>query len=172
MSEAVLHSGRVRVTRSHVADNDLALSFLAEVADENKGRTRVGAAIRAINFLRKMTALPLLSDDPRTTMLKEGVLRALHHAPSGALPFPGVLLLAIVEAWEFSPHWWERMTALLLMITFSSLLRGGGILTVPVNTVTWVRGLEESMTPPSPRSDYTGALLLVPARRTSQTKPS
>ena len=105
-------------------------------------------------------------------MLREGVLRSAPHAPSGALPFPGVLLIAIMDAWEFSPRWWERMTAIILLISFISLLRGAGILTVPANTVTWILGLTESMTPPRPRTDYTGVLLLVPARKSRQSQPS
>ena len=123
------------VVLSQVEDNDLDLDFLAYVADEDKGRTRVQAATRAINFIRGMMKIPRLSDDPRIALLRQGVLRAQPHAPRGALPFPPVLLFVIADTWGSSSTWWKRMVALLLVVCFLSLLRGAGVLTVPNRTV-------------------------------------
>ena len=160
------------VFRPQVEDNDVALDFLAYVADEGLGRTRVGAALRAVNFIRRMMKIAPLTDDPRTALLREGVLRSRPHAPKGALPFPAVLLFAIADVWGSSTRWWKRMVALLPILAFRSLLRGAGILTVPNRTVVWVYGLEESSLPPSRGTPHSGALLLVPARKSSQAAPS
>ena len=160
------------VVLPQVRDNDLALDFLAYVADEDKGRSRVQVATRAINFIRRMMKIPPLSDDPRVAMLKAGVLRTHPHAPKGALPFPPVLLFAIADAWGNSTSWWKRMVALLLTVCFLSLLRGAGVLTVPNRTVVWVYDLTESDEPPPPGAQHSGALLLVPARKSAQTAPS
>lgn len=157
---------------SQVGDNELALDFLAHVADENKGRSRVQAAVRAINFIRGIMKIPTLSDDPRVAMLREGVLRTHPHAPKGALPFPPVLLFAIADVWGNSTTWWKRMVALLLVICFLSLLRGAGVLTVPNGTVVWVYNLTESDKLPPPGTQHSGALLLVPARKSAQIAPS
>lgn len=64
-----LSQGHARVTSAMVTDNDIALKFLAATADENKGRTRVAAALRATNFVRKLIGAAPLSDDPRIPML-------------------------------------------------------------------------------------------------------
>ena len=85
--------------------NDLALKFLAFVADEDKGRTRVGAALRAVNFIRKLIGVQDLSNDPRVALLREGVLRLQPHAPSGAVSFPVKLLVAIAQRWGSSSTW-------------------------------------------------------------------
>ena len=163
---------RPPVLLPQVEDNDLALDFLAHVADENRGRTRVQAALRAVNFIRRMMAIAPLSDDPRTALLREGVLRSQPHAPKGALPFPPLLLFAIAVSWGSSSTWWKRMVALILLVAFLALLRGSGVLTVPNGTVVWVYGLEESDQPPPPGAPHSGALLLVPSRKSTQTAPS
>ena len=165
-------SSPVHVVLPQVEDNNLALDFLAHVADENKGRSRVQSAMRAINFIRRMMDIPSLAGDPRAALLKQGVLRSQPHAPRGALPFPPVLLFAIADAWGSSPTWWKRMVATMLAVCFLSLLRGAGILTVPNRTVVWVYDFSESDQPPPPGAPHSGALLLVPARKSSQTAPS
>ena len=90
------------LTPKMAASNSMALEFLAEVADENKGRTRVAAAIRAIDFLRSLLGIPPLKADPRTTMLKRGVLRMHPHTVRGAIPFPAIAMSAIVIKWGSS----------------------------------------------------------------------
>ena len=57
----------------------LYAEFLALVANERKGRTRVAAAIRAMNFIRRLLGIRPISEDPRTTLLQEGVLRTFPH---------------------------------------------------------------------------------------------
>ena len=64
-----------------VADNDLALQFQACVTDEDKDRTRVGAALRAVNFIRRLIGVPALSDDPRVALFREGVICLQPHVP-------------------------------------------------------------------------------------------
>lgn len=155
-----------------VNDNDLALRFLAATADENKGRTRVSAALRAVNFIRRLIGVTPLSDDPRIPMLREGVLRLQPHAPTGAVPFPVKLLVAVAHRWGASSKWWKRMVAAIMATAFLSLLRGAGVLSIPNGTVTWVHGLHESRAPPPPGASLSGALLLVPSRKSSQSAPS
>ena len=75
--------------------NDVAFGFLAQVADEEGGRSRVSASIRAINFLRGLMGIPSLGDDPRTRMLSRGVNRVNPHVPNGAAPFPSFIVAAI-----------------------------------------------------------------------------
>ena len=172
LADEALRRGHARVNADMVADNDLALKFLAATADENKGRTRVGAALRATNFVRKLIGVSPLSDDPRVPMLREGVLRMHPHAPSGAIPFPVKLLVAIVARWSASSKWWKRMVAAVAAVAFLSLLRGAGVLTIPNRTVTWVRDLHESRDPPPLGAPVSGALLLIPSRKSSQSSPS
>lgn len=164
--------GHARVPPALVADNDVALRFLAETADEDLGRTRVAAALRALNFVRKLIGVTTLSDDPRIPLLREGVLRLQPHAPTGAVPFPVKLLVAIAQRWGSSSKWWKRMVATVATVAFLSLLRGAGVLSIPSRTVTWVDGLNESRDPPAPGSPVSGALLLVPSRKSSQSSPS
>ena len=164
--------GHPRVTPEMMADVNNMLAFLAFVADQKKGRTRVSAALRAINFVRRLLALRPLADDPRVTLLVEGVRRLQPHLPKGAIPLPVILLSAVADTWGASKVWWKRMVATILIIAFLSLMRGAGILTVPDGTVTWVYGLHESRTPPRPESACSGALVLIPARKTTQTAPS
>ena len=172
LENEALDRGHARVTSAMVADNDLALKFLAATADENKGRTRVAAALRATNFVRRLVGITPLSDDPRIPMLREGVQRMHPHAPSGAIPFPVKLLVAIVTQWGASHKWWKRMVAAVTAVAFLSLLRGAGVLTIPNRTVTWVRDLHESRVPPPPGAPLSGALLLIPSRKSSQSSPS
>ena len=165
-------SGHSVVKPRMMGDNNLALDFLTDVANEKRGRTRPAAAARAINFVRKLIGIPSLAADPRTAMLQEGVLRVNPHAPSGAMPLPAVIVAAVVHRWGSSRTWWKRMVALIMLAAFLSLLRGSGILTVPTRTVTWVVGLEEFMNPQTIPRRHSGALLLVPARKSSQSAPS
>ena len=165
-------AGYAAVTPAMMASPNVMLEFLAFVADQNKGRTRVGAALRAINFIRKLIALRPLADDPRVALLVEGVRRLHPHVPRGAVPFPVVLLTAIAQKWGSSGTWWKRMLATTLVVAFLSLLRGAGILSVPNGMVTWVFELTESHKPPLPGGRCSGALLLVPARKSKQSAPS
>ena len=155
-----------------IADVNVMLEFLAFVADQNKGRTRVASAIRTINFIRRLLALDSLAGDPRVALLSEGVRRLRPHVPRGALPFPVILLTAIAQTWGSSQVWWKRMVATILVTAFLSLLRGAGILSAPRGTVTWVYGLQESQNPPRKGGPCSGALLLIPARKLSQSAPS
>ena len=148
-----LTRGHSKVVPALVIDNNVALDFLAKTADEDLGRTRVAAALRALNFVRKLLGVPALSDDPRVSLLREGVLRLQPHAPSGAVPFPVKLLVAIAQVWGSSSKWWKRMTAAIITTAFLSLLRGAGVLSIPNQTVTWVHGLHETRTPPVPVSN-------------------
>ena len=155
-----------------VTDNTLALEFLALVADEDKGRTRVDAACRAIEFLRKLIAVPALADDPRTAFLKRGVKRLNPHTPKGALAMPGVILVAIVASWGRSGTWWKRMVALILLSVFLGMLRMTAALGIPIGTVTWVNGFKELTNPRQLPTPHTGVLLMLPVRKTRQTQPS
>ena len=51
-AEMAAASGRATIPAKMFRHNGLALEFLVRVADEGKGRTRVAAAIRALNFVR------------------------------------------------------------------------------------------------------------------------
>ena len=171
-SERAWGQGLLGPTPTTFHSNSNALDFLAEVAVENRGRTRVAAAVRAIDFLRRLSDVLPLGNDPRTALLKKGVLRAAPHAPKGAVPFLCVILTAILRKWGNSDVWWKRMVACILAICFLSLLRGAGVLSVPMRGVTWVVGLAELVNPPKLPIRHTGALLLVPSRKTKQTAPS
>ena len=167
-----IDSGRVRPTRRMMRHNGLALEFLAMVADERKGRTRVAAAIRALNFIRRLLGITSLSDDPRTSLLQEGVLRSFPHRPIGAIPFPPLAVAAIASAWGNSKVWWKRMTALAIFVAFVTLLRGSGLLCIPRRGVTWVSGDGEATDPAVIPRGHTGALLLVPKRKQRQKSHS
>ena len=164
--------GRIGPSRRMFNDNDVALGFLAHVADEQRGRTRVGAAVRAIDFARRLIGVTPLGDDPRTPMLKQGVLRCFPHKPQGAVPLPAFMLIAIVSAWGSHKTWWRRMTAVILMVAFRALLRAAGVLSIPLKGVAWVTGFNEQLDPPVIPARHSGALVLVPARKTRQSRPS
>lgn len=122
--------------------------------------------------MRKILKIPLLKSDPRLAMLKQGVLRAAPHNPSGALPLAVVMALSIANTWGRSRVWWKVMIALLTLIMFLSLLRGAGALSIPIGGVTWVIGTDETPVCPASSSGVSGVLLLVPVRKTKQTAPS
>ena len=152
--------------------NGIALEFLAMVADERKGRTRVAAAIRALNFIRGILGIPSLSDDPRTALLQEGVLRSFPHKPKGAVPFPQLAVVAIASKWGRVKVWWKRSTALAIFLAFVALLRGSGLLCIPRKGVTWVTTSTELTNPRRVPRDHTGALLLITKRKTRQKEHS
>ena len=164
--------GKTRPTPRMMAHNGIALEFLAMVADERRGRTRAAAALRAINFVRSFLGLPRLSDDPRAALLIRGVARYNPHKPKGAVPFPVVAIIAIVQAWGSSPLWWRRMVALAIFLAFVALLRGKGLLCIPRRGVTWLTGLSEVTNPRRAPKHHSGALLLVPKRKTKQARHS
>ena len=64
------------------------------------------------------------------------------------------------------------MAATVLMLAFRALLRAAGVLSVPFKGVSWVVGLDEFLDPPVIPRRHSGALLLVPARKTKQHQPS
>ena len=100
--------------------NAAAVEFLATVAAERKGRTRVAAASRAIEFLRRLLKIAPLANDPRAEFLKRGVLRSNPKVPEGANPLPGLMLVVIVSSWGRSSVWWKRMVATLLLLALLS----------------------------------------------------
>ena len=67
----------------------------------------------------------------RCKLLMEGVRRANPKAPSGALPFPGFILVAIVRAWGDSHIRWISMLATMAMLAFLAMLRGAKVVGVP-----------------------------------------
>ena len=150
--------------------NTTALEFLAMIAEEESGRTRVGAASRAIEFVRRVLTITPLANDPRTALLKRGVLRYSPHRPKGALPFPVVAVLAIAFAWGRHRNWWRRLTALAIYLGFVALLRGAGLLGIPTAGVTWLSPAGETTDPIVIPRDHTGAMLLLPARKTRQAQ--
>ena len=100
-------------------NNELALDFLAQVADEGAGVMRPHAAVRAIDFVHRLLGVPELKADPRTRMLLEGVRRANPRLPVGALPFPPFMLAAVAARWGSSRCWWKRMVALMTLLALS-----------------------------------------------------
>ena len=151
-----------------VLDNSTALDFVAKIASEDKGRTRPGKAIAAIEFLRRFLAIPALRLDPRTNLLLQGVLRRQPHTPFGALPFPGILVAAIVNKWGASEVWWKAMVAAIILTAFLALLRGAGVLSIQIAGVTWVVGQQELTNPNKIPRTHSGILLLL-QRKTRQT---
>ena len=93
------------------------------------------------------------------------------HIAKGALPFPGLMLGAIAKKWGSSPKWWKRMVAAMVMIVFLAVLRGGEVIAVPQQGVTWVCGAVEMADPPLDMEVLTGVLLLLTSRKTSQSTP-
>lgn len=163
--------GSDKIRRATVANLDVCLEFLAEVAGQHKGRTRVVAAARALDFVRAVFGWSLLKGDPRTALLKRGALRLQPHKPRGASPFPAVAMAAIASKWGRSSTWWKRMVATIVVIAFVDLLRGAGILSIPRKGVTWVVHHREYLNPPFVPANHTGALLLIPFRKSSQSQP-
>ena len=64
------------------------------------------------------------------------------------------------------------MIAAILVVAFVTATRAAGILQVPRRGVTWIKGLREWKAPVHLPSRYSGALLLIPARKTRQNRPS
>ena len=64
------------------------------------------------------------------------------------------------------------MVTFLMLAAFLALLRGAGILSVPVVSVTWVTGLAEFVGVEVPPVYHTGVLLLLPSRKSTQSQPS
>ena len=164
--------GKLGPSPKQFADNDNALRFLARVADEGKGRTRVAAASRAVDFARRLLGITPLAEDPRTALLKRGVLRSFPHKPRGAVPLPAFMMIAVVGAWSKSKVWWKRAVALAILVSFLALLRLAGTLAIPAAGVTWVMGRKERLNPKRIPRKVSGVLLLVPVRKTRQAQPS
>jgi len=160
------------IMRARIASNALALDFLTAVELEDLGRTRPAAAAGAVEFIRKVMSLPLLSADPRVGILKKAVLRSHPHIPKGAYPIHEIMVLAIADTWGTSKDWWRRMVATIILLTFLALLRGAGILSVPMKGTVWLRGLQEWLDPSVIPVDHTGVLLILPKRKSSQDRPS
>ena len=167
-----IDSGRPHPTRRMMWHNGLALEFLALVADERKGRTRVAAAIRALNFIRQLLGIQPLSADPRTALIQEGVLRSFPHKPKGTAPFPPIAVTAIASVWGKSSRWWERQVALAIYVAFIALLRGSGLRCIPRQGVTWVAGGTETTNPRKIPRKHSGAILLVTKRKGRQKSHS
>ena len=157
-------------TPAMMRDDSLSLEFLAMIADEQKGRTRVNAAARAIEFVRKVMGIRPLSDDPRTALLKRGVLRYNPAKPKGAVPFPAIAVIAIAQAWGHSKSWWQRAVALAIYLAFVALLRGAELLAIPRRGLTWVSPAGETTNPSHIPANHTGVALLLPRRKTKQTE--
>ena len=64
------------------------------------------------------------------------------------------------------------MTALAIFLSFVALLRGKGLLCIPRRGVTWLTGLSEVTNPKRVPKRHSGAILLVPKRKTRQTQHS
>ena len=139
------------------------------VADEERGHTRVAAAVRAINFVRALLGISPITDDPRTSLLQKGVLRLNPHKAKGAVPFPCVAVLAIAQKWGSSRVWWKRMVATIIYTAFLGVLRAAGILSAPNRGVTWLIGPRERTDPEHIPKAHTGALMLITKRKTGQS---
>ena len=159
-------------TPTMMRDNGLALDFLAAVARQQRGRTCVPAAIRAIDFIRPVLGIAPVKDDPRVQLLVSGVQRSIPHVPKGARPFPAMMVVAVASAWSSSRRWWKRMITCMLLVSFLALVRGAGIRTVPSAGVTWIRGMQEFCNPTTLPARHSGVILLIPKRKSSQATPS
>ena len=166
--------GRSRPSSKWMADNGVALDFLASVAAENKSNTRVSEAIWAIDFIRPILGIQDLKLDPRCSrsLLVAGVRRMNPKVPHQTRPIPAVMVMAIAAAWSSSRTWWKRMVALMVLASFLALVCGADILCVPLKGVTWVRGLREYHDPVPLPPSHTGVMLLLTKRKTRQHTPS
>ena len=158
--------------RQQVANNALALDFLAKVAREGKGTTRPARAARALNFLRLSLGMKSLNSDPRTALLRRAVCRDTPHVPKGARPIPPFMTTAIAEVWGSAYEWWKVMVALLMLAAFQSLLRAAGILSVPQRGTTWIVDSLQLVNPSILPVVHDGVMLMVPRRKTRQSTPS
>ena len=122
--------------------------------------------------MRKIIGVAPLKDDPRSSLLKQGVLRLSPHRPRGAVPLSAFLVMAVVSVWGRSKTWWKRMVACIMFAAFVTLLRAAGILSVPARGVTWVVDLMELLDPVRAPRRHSGVLLLVPRRKSKQTQPT
>ena len=163
-----LDNGGLRASPEIMQCDATALDFLAMIADEDNGRTRVAAAARAIEFVRRILGIRPLADDPRTKLLREGVLRYRPHKPKGALPFPVIAVVAIANEWGRHKNWWRRSAALAIYIAFVALLRGAGLLGIPRDGVTWITSEGEATNPRTIPRKHKGVMLLLPSRKTKQ----
>ena len=168
ISSAARRKGLRRPTPKLMASNSIALEFLASVANECTGHTRVNAALRGVNFARSLLGIPSLLEDPRTPLLLKGVRKMFGKNPKGANPFPEIAVVAIAQKWGRATQWWKRMTALAIFLGFVSLLRGSGLLGIYRRGVTWIVESGELSDPPVIPRRHKGVLLLVPIRKTRQ----
>ena len=168
---------------SSMVHEDIALGFLASVASIKPfAKTRVDAARRAINKLRSMAGLPPLTDASNIAMLvsgaKKGKVSSKKQSPAMTLAF----VTMIAKAWGSSQVWWQRQVALMVLLAFCTLARGGEVVAVPAAGVTWVhrdgthhRGYhppnfhchDPACTVPS---CIRGALILATSRKTRQSE--
>ena len=107
---------------SLIADNVVAVDFLASVAKEERGRTRPTSAAGAVDFLRRVAGLQPIAGDPRVRYLKKGVLKSAPHTPKGARPFPELFVHAISEVWDLHPRLKMRLyvSAVCLILVYGS----------------------------------------------------
>ena len=153
-------------------NNGLALDFLAAVARQQRGRTCVRAAVRAIDFIRPILGIAPIKGDPRIALFLTGVQRSNPHVPRGARPFPAMMVIAIASGWSTSGIWWKRMISCMLLSSFLALVRGAGIRTVPSAGLTWVWGIQEFCNPVTLPRKHSGVISQIPKRKSSQSTPS
>ena len=148
-----------------------ALDFLAAVHHEGRGRSRPGAAARAIDFIRRTLGVPALAEDPRTSLITKAALRAAPHIPHGANRLPEVMVRAVSDTWGDSPIWWKRMVAHIMLAAVLTTLRTVEILSVPQQDVAWIIGLGETVNPRILPTNYEGARFVVPRSKVRQSTP-
>ena len=163
-----------------------AVSFLARVLREDpKAKTRVDAAKRAINHLRAFAKAAPLDDNVMARLLSRTAKRARVSTVRKAAKLELVFIQAIANAWGLSDSWWRRQVALMVLLAFCAIARGGGMCSCLRAGVTWVRAdgtmvHDPEFIPSSICRDYQckshacirGFLLLLPFRKNKIATPS
>ena len=132
---------RDRVDVADILSSDKwAVSFLGKTLREDpKAKTRVDSAKRALNLLRAFANTKAVDENVVARLLarasKNSRVSTVRKSPPLTLPF----MQAIVDAWGLSDSWWRRQVALMVLLAFCAIARGGGICSCLRAGITWVR---------------------------------
>ena len=123
-----------------MTSDTISTAFLAKVVREDpEAHTRVVAAKRAINLLRAFADCPSLDTNPAVKFLTRGARNAIVKTTRQSPALLAVFIAAIIVKWGSSTIWWQRQTALMILLSFCALARGSGITSCLRKGLSWVR---------------------------------
>jgi hypothetical protein len=123
-----------------ILSDRIVLAFLASVVREDpKAKTRVGAAKRAVNFLRALADARPSDDDPNVRLMARGARDAVARTVRQSPAFHAAFVSAIISEWGSSPIWWKRQTALMIVLSVCTLARGDESVSCRQDGIAWIR---------------------------------